>query len=60
MAAVAVMVGVLFEMGQQTLVDWKSISLGILAFAVVFKFKKLSPIYIIAGGAILGYILHWI
>ena len=57
-AAVAVMAGVLFEMGQQTLIDWKSISLAILSFAVVFKYQKLSPIYIIAGGAILGYVLH--
>jgi chromate transporter len=60
MAAVAVMAGVLFEMGQQTLTDWKSISLAVLSFAVVFKFKKLSPIYIIAGGAILGYILNFV
>lgn len=59
-AAVAVMVGVLFELGQQTLVDWKVISLATLSFIIVFKFQKLSPIYIIAGGAILGYLLHFI
>lgn len=59
-AAVAVMAGVLFEMGQQTLVDWKSITLAVLSFAIVFKFQKLSPIYVIAGGAILGYVLHLI
>lgn len=59
-AAVAVMTGVLFEMGQQTLTDWKSITLSALAFILVFKFQKLSPIYIILGGAILGYIFHLI
>ena len=57
-AAVAVMAAVIVEMGQQTLLDWKSILLCVLSFAVVFTFKKLSPIWVISGGSLLGYLLY--
>ncbi|MFD1550793.1 chromate transporter [Putridiphycobacter roseus] len=59
-AAVAIMAAVIFEMGQQTLVDWKSIVLCVLSFLVVFTFKKLSPVWVILGGSLLGYLLFLI
>lgn len=59
-AAVAVMLGVIIEMGQQSLIDWKSITLAALSFIVVFTFKKLSPIWVILGGSLAGYLLYMI
>jgi chromate transporter len=59
-AAVAVMLGVLVDMGQQTLTDWKAMLLCGLAFFVVFTFKKISPIWIIIGGASIGYLLYFV
>ncbi|WP_066759444.1 chromate efflux transporter [Crocinitomix algicola] len=59
-AAVAVMLGVIVEMGNETLVDWRSIVLALAAFITVFTFKKISPIFIILGGSLIGYLLYLI
>lgn len=56
-AAVAVMVAVLFEMARDSIVDWRAIV--ILIFGIFFTFgpKKLNAMWIVLGGAILGYLL---
>ncbi len=56
-AAVAVIVAVLLTMSKVTLVDWNSILIAILAVIVVFKMKKVSVIWVIIGGALLGYLI---
>ncbi|MFT5819745.1 MAG: chromate transporter [Crocinitomix sp.] len=65
-AAVAVMLVVLFEMGRETILnytdgqwifEWKSALIAALAFGLVFGLKKTNPIIIVLGGAILGYLL---
>lgn len=56
-AALAVMLYVLFEMGMETLVDWKALLIAGLAFLTVFGLKKTNPIWIILGGGIFGYLL---
>lgn len=55
-AAVAVIAAVLVTMSKVTLVDWKSILITLLAVFVVFKLKKISVIWVIIGGAVLGYV----
>ncbi|RAJ15027.1 chromate efflux transporter [Olleya aquimaris] len=55
-AAVAVMLAVLVIMAKDTLVDWKALSIALLAFYLVFK-TKLSSIWVIVLGSVLGYIL---
>lgn len=57
-AAVAVMLAVLVKMSWITLVDWKMIVIATLSFFVVFYIKKVSAMWIILGGAILGYLLY--
>lgn len=59
-AAVAVMLAVVIEMGKETLIDWKSILLATLAFSAVFIIKKLNPILLIIGGSLVGYLLYLI
>ena len=56
-AAVAVMVAVLFVMGQDTLTDWRAITIAILGALFTFGPKKLNAMWIVAGGAGLGYLL---
>jgi chromate transporter len=55
-AAVSIMLAVLIIMAQETLVDWKAIVIAISAVILTFKIK-ISPIWIISIGAVLGYIL---
>jgi len=57
-AAVAVIAAVLVTMSKATLIDWKSILIAVLAVIVVFKMKKINVIWVIIGGAVLGYLLN--
>ncbi len=59
-AAVAVMVSVLFEMGRDTLVAIPAVIICALSLIVTFGFKKVSPIWIIIGASILGYAFTFI
>ena len=59
-AAVAVMAAVLFDMSYEVIVDWRGALIGVAGLIAVFGPKKIGPIYIIVGSALLGYALHWI
>ena len=59
-AAVAVMAGVLYIMSIETITDWKAIIIATSSIIIAFGFKKISAMWTIAGGAILGYLLHFI
>jgi len=56
-AAVAIMAAVLIDMSKDTLVNWQSISICVLALFAAFLIKKVSSIWIIVGGALLGFLL---
>ncbi len=59
-AAVAVMVAVLWKMGVDTLVDWRTVLIAVLSVAVNFGFKNVSSMWIVLGGAVLGWILSFL
>jgi len=59
-AAVAIMLSVLYAMGIDTLVDWKSIVIALLSTFLIFFIKKVNAMWIVLGGAILGYLLNLI
>ncbi len=56
-AAVAIMVVVTFQLGQSVLVNWQSILIAGLSILVFFGLKKVSVIWIVIGGAVLGKVL---
>jgi len=55
-AAVAVMLAVLFKMSRETLVNWQAIVIALVCAYLVFG-TKLSTMWTITIGAILGYLL---
>jgi chromate transporter len=55
-AAVAVMLAVLIVMGKETLIEWQSIVIALIAAFLTFK-TKVSTIWTIVIGALLGYLL---
>ena len=55
-AAVAVMVAVLIKMGMDVLTDWRSIAIAALAIIAAFQWK-VNSMWIVLGGALLGYVL---
>lgn len=56
-SAVAVMLAVLIVMGMETLIDWRAISIALISVFFAFSKFKISVIWIILGGSILGYLL---
>ncbi len=55
--AVAIMIAVTFELAKSTLVDWKTIVILLVALFFTFGPKKLSSVWIVLLGMILGYVL---
>lgn len=55
--AVAIMIAVTFELAKSTLVDWKTIVILLVALFLTFGPKKLSSVWIVLLGMILGYVL---
>ena len=55
--AVAIIIAVCFEMGKDTIVDWKTTTIAILSILVVFGFKKLNSAFIVLGASIVGFLL---
>ena len=57
-AAVAVMVGVLFEMTRVILInDWRAIIIAVISIGVTFGLKKSNAMWTVLGGSLLGYLL---
>jgi chromate transporter len=56
-SAVAIMVVVTIQLGQSVLLDWRAWLIAILSCMVFFKYKKVSVLWIVLGGAVLGYFL---
>lgn len=59
-AAVAVILAVVFEMAKDTLTDWRTIVIAVLSLVIVFAFKKMNSAFIVLGGAVLGYLLTFL
>lgn len=59
-AAIALILGICVEMGQDSITGWKTILIAIAGFAVTLSFKKLNSAFVVLGGAVLGYLLYLI
>ncbi len=59
-AAVAVMVSVLYQMGMDTIIDWKTGLIAIVGLVLNFGFKNVSSMWIVFGGAVLGWMLSYL
>lgn len=56
-AAVAVMLAVLYEMGKASLLDWRAVVILGMSLFFTFGRYKLSAIWIVSGSALMGYLL---
>lgn len=56
-ASVAIIAAVCFEMGKETITDWRTILIAIISGIIVFKFKKINSAFVVLGGFLLGYLL---
>ncbi len=60
LAAVAIMIAVLFKMSLETLTDWRAFVIIGIALLMHFYLKKANAMWIVLMGSILGYLLHLI
>lgn len=56
-ASVAIIAAVCFEMGIETITDWRTILIAVVSAIIVFNFKKINSAFVVLGGSFLGYIL---
>ena len=56
-AAVAIMLGVLVEMGMDTLIDWRAFVIVGVALIMHFYIKKSNAMWIVLMGSVLGFML---
>jgi chromate transporter len=59
-ASVAIIIAICFEMGKDTITDWRTILIAVLSIAIAFVFKKLNSAFVVLGGSLLGYLLFFI
>ena len=56
-ASVAIIAVICYQLGKETITDWRTILIAILSITVVFGFKKINSALVVLGGSGLGYIL---
>jgi len=56
-SALGLMAAVAIELGRAVLIDWKAILIALASFIISFRFKKISPAWIVIGGGIAGILL---
>ena len=56
-SAIGLIAAVAFKLGRDILIDWKTIVIACISFAVVFGFRKINSTFIVLGGMVTGYLL---
>lgn len=56
-ASVAIIVAICYQMGKDTITDWRTITIAVASLAAVFGLKKINSTLVVLGGAGLGYLL---
>lgn len=56
-ASVVIIGAVCFEMGKDTITDWRTILIAVLSIAITFGYKKLNSVFVVLGGSLIGYLL---
>ncbi len=57
-ASVALVLVVCYELGRESIIDWRTMLIAVASLVVVFVFRKTNSAFIILGGALLGYLLY--
>ncbi len=59
-ASIAIILSVCYDLGKNSITDWRAIVIAVTACVIVVLFRKLNSAWIILGGALLGYLLNFI
>jgi chromate transporter len=56
-ASIAIIIAVCYQMGKDSMVNWRSVLIVVCSGFVLFKWKTLNSAFVILGGALAGYVL---
>jgi chromate transporter len=56
-ASIGLIVAVCYELGKESINDWRTILISLISLALTFGFKKLNSAWIVLFGSIAGYLL---
>lgn len=59
-SAVAIMIAVMLKMGGEIMLSWKAALIGLVSVILIFWVKKLGSGWIVAIGAVTGYLLSYL
>lgn len=59
-ASVAIILTVCISFARETITDWRTIVIACLSALVVFGWKRVNTVWVVAGGAALGYVLSMV
>jgi chromate transporter len=59
-ASIGIILSIVFEMGKETLLDWRTILIAVISFIVTYYIRTLNTAFVIIGGAVIGYALSYI
>ncbi len=57
-ASVAIIIVVCITFSKETITGWRTIVIALLSLVVTFGFKKVNNVFVVIGGALLGYVLY--
>lgn len=56
-ASVAIIAAICYQMGKESITDWRTALIGMISITLVLVFKKVNSALVVIGGALLGYML---
>lgn len=59
-ASVAIIISVCFEMGKDTITDWRAMTIAVLSIAFTLGYRKINSAFIVLGGSLMGYFLTFL
>lgn len=56
-ASVVIIIAVCFEMGKDSITDWRAMLIAGLSIIIAFGYRKLNSAFVVLGGSLLGFLL---
>lgn len=58
--SVAIIAYACFQMGKECITDWRTMLIALISIFICLYFKKLNSVFVVLGGAILGFALSFV
>ena len=56
-ASVAIIAAICFDMGKETITDWRTVFIAVLSIVIIFRYTKINSAFVVLGGSLTGYLL---